>query len=71
MTEPERRQRSLLDQALAWFTRAGVGIIVFFLLQIYNDIQGLKHDMAGAKTDIAVLKDRTENPRGDAHGRNP
>lgn len=66
MTDFDRRQRSVLDQAIAWVTRAGVGVIVFFLLQIYNDIQGLKQDMAGAKTDIAVLKERTTTPR-EAH----
>lgn len=64
--ERRRREQSVLDQALAWLTRAGVGLIVFFLLQIYSDIQGLKQDMAGAKTDIAVLKERTTTPR-EAH----
>lgn len=66
MTDFDRRQRSMVEQGLAWLTRAGVGLIVFFLLQIYNDIQGLKQDMAGAKTDIAVLKERTTTPR-EAH----
>ncbi len=57
--ERRRREVSLLDQALAWISRAGIGLIVFFLLQIYQDIQGLKANMAEAKTDIAVLKERT------------
>lgn len=64
--ERRRREPSFMEQALAWVHRAGIGIIVFFLLQIYNDIQGLKQDMAGAKTDIAVLKERTTTPR-EAH----
>jgi hypothetical protein len=62
MTEPtERRRREvpMIEQVLAWLTRAGVGLIVFFLLQIYTDIQGLKKDVAEATTDIAVLKERT------------
>lgn len=60
MTERRRREVSLVDQLVAWLTRAGVGLIVFFLAQIYSDIQGLKRDLAGAKTDIEVLKERTQ-----------
>lgn len=68
MSEPDRRQRSMIDRGIEWLMRAVAGLALFFLSQIYQDTRATAAAVDELKVKVAVLEERTRHTREVPNG---
>jgi hypothetical protein len=58
MSKEEREQVSrYFNQTMVWLVRGVIALGVWFLSQMYSDVQTMKQDVSALKAEFSIIKD--------------